>query len=1758
MHRYLRPKYFGLIGLLYAVSFTLTGQDCGLQKSLLNLYEQQPTLFDEVKEKRRVLVEQEKLKKPLSSLEKQSLPSRIIPVVFHVLHQCGEEQISYSQIEGAIQDLNNDFNAENADRLQVGDPFYEDQADVNIRFELAGVDPYGNATTGITYTESFYTNDGNSFAQTFKKMTQWPRETYLNVWVIKYLGNASGYAFYPEVVDRDVNAFNDGIVIRYEYLGTTGASNAIAYNRKHILAHEVGHWLGLQHTWGDYGENDSNYSSFPSVGQSSNCSRDDFVDDTPNTIGDASVIYPYEVSSCSDLPNTCSTGFYTGASTCSIGLDPPDNIFNMMDYGAEVMFTEGQKTRMWSYLDTTYSDRNLIGTTPSLTFIPNGTPTLTIDGYFFQESDNDDGSIYNVLTLELSEGRFKNNVIEYPLNNNIFQVTNLPSGYTLKVTRDGSNDQIAYVSIEGNTTDHTDLYDIENLSIHFESNAFQNLNYNDLYNATINNLEIDFKDFQKNYRRFALGSGSTPLCANAPSDYQGFYLDDTGYLVVTSVDDTFYMLNETQVKVEALCTANTSNLTFIPEGSNVANLASTYDFKTLTRAHNDTAVVIYHSTFANLAGQTGYVGIRITQAGCFTKTMYGWLRLSVSDDGSQVCVLDAFYDTDSSTTTSILASTSEVPCDSVTLLNNPYFEIDTIQIDGVLLTDLTQDANSQINLNAGTNYPVYFIQKGNGSPDNNDGKYRTYWAVWIDFNDDGFYDFNENIFSSQRTYDAISGTDIYNSSGSYQHTIPNIEIPNDAVVGTHKMLVLESLYYYNYDDFSAYYLNPCGTIQYGSTQEFNVTIGNSSNGGTGGNGNCPQLERHPYLLAGNNGQANNEVRVLWRTDEDVSTQICYRNIGNTTFTCQTINPVYRSIDIPFQYGDFLTQCDAYDYETFIATTNPIEYEIRCMNNTVLDGGTFNPYPTSTTQPLNIWVTGDGGYEFGFEEVQLAYNDYIGDANNDGNIDNLDIATSNDLILMLGDNAYNTGADNDTSVCGPPTMACPDDNCVPDGSDYAYQRTVFNPLEDILKNQILWTTIGNHEVDYSLVNENLEAFFDIFPSIEPNKGYYSFDHGDVHFVCLNSEIDDNLFVEEVTDLRDWLINDLSNNQSRWTIAYLHHPIHSASFRYRRNTLMADANASSSLYKVESDIRAMMNYIAEVLDDFDVDLVMSGHNHYYERSFLIDGYYNVNDTNAATFDETDSTMLLDDGCDGCLQNYLTSNQSSFDYTNFECSSFEKEDKGTVYLVMGSSSNLSNPSSNQDFFNHPIMRPFETPSYFTDLDSTVFNGGRGLLQKGSGHLAISKDSLVFEYVAYDDNTNSFEVKDKFIIHKPSECTIAGSNCDCNDEPNGTAFIDNCGNCVEGSTGLVACVADCNGDFGGTAFIDNCGICVQGNTGLTACITDCNGDLNGIAFIDICGNCVGGNTGILPCNADCNGDLNGTAFIDNCGNCVEGNTGLTACLMDCNNDVNGTAFIDNCGNCVGGNTGIAPCNVDCNGDLNGVAFIDICGNCVGGNTGILPCNVDCNGDLNGVAFIDNCGNCVGGNTGLPACMADCNGDFSGNAYIDICGNCVGGNTGLNDCSINNTCQDDSIYHYISTNGLNGNFQAQDYISSSATITNNVYYKAGDNIDLMEEFYVPIGTIFDARIEECIPTNNRLVPSLNIYQNTLQESFIELYLPKSQIVSLVLLDKNHHIITKVIDNKNIKEGFHNYSINEFKNLAGYSVVLKINEKKILEKAFEN
>ena len=265
----------------------------------------------------------------------------IIPVVFHVIHDNGPENINDSQILDAIKQVNIQYRLLNADTSEIVTAFKALAADPEVELRLAQLDPDGNCTSGITRTESTLTYTGN---HDVKALIQWPPDKYLNVYVCDQAAGLAGHALLPSAADTIPQW--DGIVMQHSYVGTVGTSD---YFRRTVLSHEIGHFLNLQHIWG--GNNVPNYYYLP-VAQSGNCAFDDDVADTPLTIG---------WQSCNQSGTSCSS---------------LDNVQNYMDYSyCARMFTQGQKDRMHACLNSTIANRNNLWSPPNL--IATGTDDIS-------------------------------------------------------------------------------------------------------------------------------------------------------------------------------------------------------------------------------------------------------------------------------------------------------------------------------------------------------------------------------------------------------------------------------------------------------------------------------------------------------------------------------------------------------------------------------------------------------------------------------------------------------------------------------------------------------------------------------------------------------------------------------------------------------------------------------------------------------------------------------------------------------------------------------------------------------------------------------------------------------------------------------------------------------------------------------------------------------------------------------------------------------------------------------------------------------------------------------------------------------------------------------------------------------------------------------------------------------------------------------------------------------------------------------------
>lgn len=258
----------------------------------------------------------ELLSQEVSRESKSKAVVRTVPVVVHVIYATEQDNISTAQIKDGLRVLNEDYRRLNSDTSLTRSIFKDVAADVEIEFKLAGKDPQGNCTDGITRTQSARSLEGNN---NVKDLIHWDNERYYNIWVTRRVretergsgnGTILGFSSFPQVGSQSFR--NDGTVMRHDEFGSIGTS--VADGR--TLTHETGHYFGLLHP-------------FQSFQGGNGCTAGDQVADTP-PVADASF-------GCNLGVNTCNND----------SPDLPDQIENYMDYASCVnMFTQGQKTRM--------------------------------------------------------------------------------------------------------------------------------------------------------------------------------------------------------------------------------------------------------------------------------------------------------------------------------------------------------------------------------------------------------------------------------------------------------------------------------------------------------------------------------------------------------------------------------------------------------------------------------------------------------------------------------------------------------------------------------------------------------------------------------------------------------------------------------------------------------------------------------------------------------------------------------------------------------------------------------------------------------------------------------------------------------------------------------------------------------------------------------------------------------------------------------------------------------------------------------------------------------------------------------------------------------------------------------------------------------------------------------------------------------------------------------------------------------------------
>jgi 3',5'-cyclic AMP phosphodiesterase CpdA len=272
-----------------------------------------------------------------------------------------------------------------------------------------------------------------------------------------------------------------------------------------------------------------------------------------------------------------------------------------------------------------------------------------------------------------------------------------------------------------------------------------------------------------------------------------------------------------------------------------------------------------------------------------------------------------------------------------------------------------------------------------------------------------------------------------------------------------------------------------------------------------------------------------------------------------------------------------------------------------------------PLPGSRV-PLSAWILGDcGTANTNARSVRDAYHAYTAGA-------------QTDMILFLGDNAYQTGTDNE------------------------YQSALFeNMYENTLKNTVSWSCLGNHDGGSASSGTQTGPYYDIFtfPSqgecggiASGTEAYYSFDYGNIHFIVLDS-YDSDRSVGGYMHM--WCEQDLQNTMSDWIIALWHHPAYSKGSH--------DSDSESA------QIQMRENFLP-LLESYGVDLVLSGHSHSYERSYFLNGHYG----NSDSFNALSHLVGTNGGGDG---------RPNGDGAYTKAIS---QDEGAVYITAGSSGQKS----------------------------------------------------------------------------------------------------------------------------------------------------------------------------------------------------------------------------------------------------------------------------------------------------------------------------------------------------------------------------------------------------------------------------------------------------------------------------------------------------
>ncbi len=452
-----------------------------------------------------------------------------------------------------------------------------------------------------------------------------------------------------------------------------------------------------------------------------------------------------------------------------------------------------------------------------------------------------------------------------------------------------------------------------------------------------------------------------------------------------------------------------------------------------------------------------------------------------------------------------------------------------------------------------------------------------------------------------------------------------------------------------------------------------------------------QVVRGPYLQTG----TDTSIIVRWRTSVATDTKV---NYGTSLASLSaSVSDASLTTEHEIQISG-LTAGTKYYYN--IEDTNGV-YLIE-NNDTFIQTA---PTPGDATTFVRAWILGDAGtsgndtYGDDQEEVRDAYYNYVSTTSQFPN--------QTDMMLFLGDNAYNSGTDTE------------------------YQKGLFDIYDTQLRKTTAWSCIGNHDAGSASSTSQSGVYYDIFSfpkeaeaggSASSTEAYYSFDYANIHFIVLDSQTTDTTFrnIQET-----WVTNDIGATTQDWIVAIFHHP------PYTKGSHDSDT---------ESQLVYMRENFLPILEAGGVDLIMSGHSHSYERSKFINGRTGSNNNDALNSGQPGAGVTV--GVNGNLSGRGDTTDGAYIKTT-------SDPAGAVYITTGSAGKATSGNVNHAAMYYSVL----------DIGSTILE----IEADGSGG-----QNMNVKFLSDDNHDYNFAINDHFTINKPggSSSREAANDVNINDE--------------------------------------------------------------------------------------------------------------------------------------------------------------------------------------------------------------------------------------------------------------------------------------------------------------------------------------------------------------------------------------------------------